>query len=211
MGLKNKKILITCGPTWVPVDDVRVISNTSSGILGQTCAKACQEKGAKVTLLEGPGTEKIALTGIRRVRFQFLHELEDLLKKELDKKYDIVIHAAAVSDFKLKRPFVGKTSSKQKTLTLTLVPTRKLIRLIKTKSPGCFLVGFKLEPRYHRGLLLEKAQALLKESQCDAVVANALKPGYQAFIVYKDGTVTSPLKSKSNLIKHLIQDLETRL
>ena len=211
MGIKNKKILITCGPTWVPVDDVRVISNMSSGTLGQTCAKICQEKGAKVTLLQGPGTETIALTGTRRIRFQFFTELEDLLKKELNRKYDIVIHAAAVSDFKLKRPFSGKTSSGQNNLTLSLVPTKKIINSIKKTSPDCFLVGFKMEPYYRREPLLKKAQGLLKQASCDAVVANALKPGYQAFIVYKDGTVTAPLKSKLKLIKYLIQDLETRL
>ncbi|MFA5261321.1 MAG: phosphopantothenoylcysteine decarboxylase [Candidatus Omnitrophota bacterium] len=211
MGLKNKKILITCGPTWVPIDAVRVISNTSSGTLGQTCAKTCQGQGARVTLLEGPGTGTMALTGIRRVKFHFLDELEGLLRKELPNKYDIVIHAAAVSDFKLKRPFSGKISSKSKKMTLTLVPTKKLINLIKKISPGSFLVGFKLEPRYHRSQLLKDAQKLLKESQCDAVVANVLNPGYQAFIVYKDGETTAPVKSRLKLVQHLIQGVETRL
>lgn len=211
MGLKNKKILITCGPTWVPIDDVRVISNTSSGSLGHTCAKICLEKGARVTLLEGPGTGALTETGIRRVKFHFLNELEDLLKKELLREYDVVIHAAAVSDFKLKRPFSGKLSSKPKELTLTLVPAKKLINLIKKISPKCFLVGFKMEPRYHQERLMKKARELLQRSQCDAVVANALNPGYQAFILYKEGEATAPVKSRLKLVQHLIQGVETRL
>jgi len=52
--LKNKRILITCGPTWVPIDGMRVISNRSSGQLGQTIAQDLTKAGAKVTLLEGP-------------------------------------------------------------------------------------------------------------------------------------------------------------
>ncbi|MBP7162912.1 MAG: hypothetical protein KBB26_05220 [Candidatus Omnitrophica bacterium] len=211
MGLKNKKILITCGPTWVPVDDVRMLSNVSSGSLGQICAKMCRQQGAQVTLLQGPGTEEFSITGIRRIKFYFLKELENLLRQELKNKYDIVIHAAAVSDFQLERPFAGKISSQAKEVTLTLVPTKKLIKIIKKLSPGCFLVGFKLEARYHQRRLLEAIQKLFKESRCDAVVANALKPEYRAFIAYKEGERTAPVTSRRQLVQHLIRGLETRL
>ncbi len=211
MGLKNKKILITCGPTWVPVDDVRILSNVSSGSLGQICAQMCREQGAKVTLLQGPGTAEFSATGIRRLKFHFLKELENLLQQELKKKYDIVIHAAAVSDFQLKRPFTGKISSQAKKLTLTLVPTKKLIRIIKKLSPGCFLVGFKLASRYHQGRLLEATRKLFREAQCDAVVANSLNPAYRAFIAYKEGERTGPVTSRRQLVQHLIRGLETHL
>ena len=59
MSLNGKKILVTCGPVWSRIDAVRVISNVSSGRLGQTIAALCRKKNAKVTLLLGPVTEKV--------------------------------------------------------------------------------------------------------------------------------------------------------
>lgn len=106
-----KNILITCGPTWVPVDDMRIISNKSTGELGQTLAKDCISQGFSVTLLEGPVENPLHLEGeINIVKFKYYEEFCDLFTTELKKNYNCVIHAAAVSDYKMKKTHQEKIS-----------------------------------------------------------------------------------------------------
>ena len=71
-SLKNKKVLITCGPTWVPIDDMRVIANRSTGEMGYLLAEAFAKEETKVTLLLGPVEEKALSKNVRKVRFTFL-------------------------------------------------------------------------------------------------------------------------------------------
>ena len=103
--------MITCGATWTPIDDVRVISNVSSGEMGHLIAQAFRQKGAQVTVIEGPVTHTLTDKKIKIIKYRFFDELASVLKKELLKKYDIIIHAAAVSDFKVKGPSKRKISS----------------------------------------------------------------------------------------------------
>ncbi|HQO38768.1 MAG TPA: phosphopantothenoylcysteine decarboxylase, partial [Candidatus Omnitrophota bacterium] len=98
MSLKGKRILITAGPTWVSLDPVRVISNTASGETGRRLAYACAQAGARVTLLLGPGESPAPDRRICVRRFRFFEELDRSLRSELRKKYDAVVHSAAVSD-----------------------------------------------------------------------------------------------------------------
>src|SRR5208283_4531225 len=124
------KVLITCGATWTPIDDVRVISNISTGEMGHFIAQAFRRAGAGVTVIEGPVTHTLLARGIKIIKYRFFDQLAKLLKTELRKKYDIIIHAAAVSDFKLQGPYKGKVTS-DRALTLRLVATPKLIKTIK--------------------------------------------------------------------------------
>ena len=144
-GLNKKKILITAGPTWVAIDDMRIITNGSSGQMGHLLAKECQRAGAEVTLIEGPVLRPLDNRKIRSLKFNFYDELKTLLDKELKKHYDVIIHAAAVSDYKIERPSKTKIPSGQKSMSLTLVPTEKLIDRIRTKAAKSVLVGFKLK------------------------------------------------------------------
>ncbi len=207
--LKNKKILITCGPTWVPIDDVRVISNRSTGELGQTLASEFIQTGANVTLLEGPVTEALKNPSIKVSKFCFYNELVKLLKDELqNKKYDIVIHAAAVSDYQLKKLFKNKISSQLENLTLELIPTPKIISLIKKLSPESFLVGFKLEPSLTPTLAQKFSRDLFKKSQCDLVVANSShEDQYHAFILNNKNQILSEANIRKNLAKILTQTI----
>ncbi|MBI3315344.1 MAG: phosphopantothenoylcysteine decarboxylase [Candidatus Omnitrophica bacterium] len=180
------RVLITCGPTWVPIDGVRVISNRSTGEMGHALAKAFLKRKARVTLLKGP---------------MAFDELKSVLKKEAQKGYDAVIHAAAVSDFKLKTPLKGKISSR-KPLVLKLVPTPKIIASIKKWSPRTFLVGFKLEPGLTRSRVRRLTQELFRTG-CDLVVANTLENGYKGFIVNSDGHILAQASSKKKIAKSL--------
>src|ERR1041385_7988360 len=149
-ALSGKKILITCGPTWVAIDDVRVLSNRSTGELGRILARRLKGAGAKVTVLEGPVTEPLKDRLIKVLKFSFFEELTELLNEELKKRYDVVIHAAAVSDFRLPKKFSGKISSEKRRLNLNLVRAPKLINRIKKIAPKTFLVGFKLESDFNK-------------------------------------------------------------
>lgn len=211
-SLKNKKILITCGPTRVPIDAVRVMSNVSSGELGQRIALDCARSGAKVTLLEGPVTVPFSSRLIRILKFRFFDELQKLLNQELRKNVDVVIHAAAVADYKLKRPVRRKLSSQKKTLKLEFVATPKLIRIVKLLAPKAFLVGFKLEPKISRRSAVRKTQELFRQADCDVVVANQLTPhGYKGFILDKQNIILASAAGRRKMSKTLVRILSERV
>ena len=141
--------------------------------------------------------------------FFFFDEFDVFLKSELVKKYDCVIHAAAVSDFKPKEQFRRKISSKSK-LILNLIPTPKLINRIKKINPDVFLVGFKLEGG--AAAALRETKDLFAQAHCDLVVANFLKPnGYEAFVVDSQRTLLGKVKSKPDLCRLLMRILKDRL
>ena len=208
-SLKNKRILVTCGPTWVPIDTVRVVSNISTGALGQRIALDCAKAGARVTLLEGPVNCSLKSPSIKTVKFHYYHEFFALFKKELRKNYHAVIHAAAVSDYQLKKTFNVKISSSLKSLTLTLIPTRKIINIIKKISPKSFLIGFKLESKVNRAVAITKGRKLIDEAGCNAVVVNSLHGGkYSAYLVGQDSKILNHSKTKKELSKEIVKLLK---
>ena len=184
---------------------MRVITNRSTGEMGRLIARAFAAKGSKVTLLEGKAaSSSIKLNKkISLKNFFYYNELARLLTQELKREYDVVIHAAAVSDFELGRPFKGKLPS-GKTLRLELTPTRKLIGRIKTTSRRSFLVGFKLETTLTRAFILDKVKSLFKDAGCALVVANVQKGRqYAACLIWPDGTMSPKVSSKAALVKIL--------
>ena len=96
--LKNKKILMTAGPTIEFIDPIRVISNQSSGKTGVLLATELISSGAKVTLIYGPGNENPP-KGAKVIRVKTSKEMFEAVKSELRKKFDVIIMAAAISDF----------------------------------------------------------------------------------------------------------------
>ncbi len=208
--LQGKRILITSGPTWVQIDPMRVISNRATGELGHKMAVAFQQAGATVTLLEGPVNTPLKTGKIQVQKFSFYDELAVLLKTELKKNYDVVIHNAAVSDYRLKKPFHAKLNSDHKDLTLTLVPTEKLINTIKRIAPKVFLVGFKLEDFKDEKDVNTQAKKLIRQAGCDLVVANTLKGGYKAFLVNRE-KILSHSASRSELTKNLTRYLSKNI
>lgn len=139
-SLKGKKILITSGGTSEPIDDVRYITNRSSGKMGRALAEAYFRKGANVLLLRS----KSALGSqypIAQEIFETGDQLQDLIKKHAE-HYDICFHAAAVSDFKVQNKKKGKISSMQP-ISIHLVPTVKIITEIKKYNPSMKIIAFK--------------------------------------------------------------------
>lgn len=200
------KILITCGPTWVKLDDVRVISNQSTGEMGHLIAKAFHKKKNKVTLIEGPVTNPLKVKGIKIIKYRFFEELEEILLAECRKNYDIILHAAAVSDFKPQKPFTKKIDS-HKPLTIKLVKTNKIIDKIKKYAPDSFLVGFKLEPDLNEKNMFDYSKGLFINAGCHLVVANTTAQGYQGFIIDADSHILGRAQNKPILVKELLKIL----
>ena len=205
-NLKGKKVLITSCPTWVPIDRLRVISNIASGQIGKYLSEELSKKDVSVTLLKGPGVSFDLKKTVKILSFKYLDEFADLLKRELvAKKYDAIIHAAAVADYQPIRKFKGKIKSGIKTFSLDLKPTIKLVDEIKKLSPYSFLVVFKLEMNVSKKILIKKALMLLRRSRADLVVANTFNSKkYQAYIVSAQGKILVSVRTKKDLSKRLI-------
>ena len=204
-NFRGKKVLITSGPTWVPIDNVRVISNTASGETGILLAKKFIVQGYRVTLLLGPVNFASVDKKIKVKRFLFFSQLNTLLKNELKKDYDIVVQAAAISDFALKQSAKKKISSQCKELKLILKPTVKLINCLRKFKPNAFLVGFKFEPDFKADRLIKKTRNLIQSASLDLAVGNnLLGKRYNAYLVSKTDAA-GPFLSKPAMVSNLVK------
>lgn len=196
MSFKNKRVLITAGPTWVAIDKVRVISNIATGETGILLAEKLSGLGAKVTLILGPVGGVSLDKNIRIIRFKFFDELRKIILNEMTfKRYDIVIHSAAVSDFRPSHPIKGKLGS-DKIHNLKLLPLPKIIQSMRAYAPKAKLIMFKLESGVSDAVLIRKARLAQKEIGADLVVANRINP-YRAFIIGTNSKIIcAPSKTK---------------
>jgi len=210
MDLKNKHVLITAGPTWVPIDRVRVLSNIASGETGIALSKKLAGLGAKVTLILGPVGRYRPMKKIRILHFKFLDELRNLLFSEIKtKRYDIVIHSAAVSDYKPSKVFAGKIKSNLRHWKISLVPASKLIDCIKKIDRSIFLIGFKFELGKSKTVLVNSARKLIEKADLDLVVANTSGNNrYRAYILgkNKDYGMTSSKEKMITKLSKLINE-----
>ena len=216
--LKNKKILITAGSVWVPIDKVRVITNIFRGTLGFLIAKEALKRRAKVTLLLGPGGVIIPKQLSRKMKvrqFRFFDELYKLMKKEISsKKYDIVIHSAAVADYAPTHYYKGKISSRYQSLLIHLKPTIKIVDQIKKWDSKVYLVKFKLEVDVNRKELIVGAYRSMLDSDANLMVANDLKDmkdeGHKAFIINPQKKIFT-CKTKKEITKKLLNIIANRI
>ncbi len=173
---KREKVLITAGATWVRIDHVRCLTNLARGLTGYRLARYFAQRGYQVTLLLGPTEfEPISSKNLMLRRFRYYRDLEKILRRELSRKrYAIIIHSAAVSDYAPRRIYSGKISSK-KELLLKLTPLPKLLPMIRRHAPAAVLVQFKLENTANKKDLYGAALQSLRRNKTDFVVANSLK------------------------------------
>ena len=205
MNLKNKRILITAGPTWGPIDTVRVISNVATGQTGILLAEELLSLSAKVTLLIGPVETCCLNKNIKLLRFRFFDELKDKIIQELKyKKYDIFIHSAAVSDYEPSKVYSGKIKSGIKNLRLSLVPAEKIIDLLKRIDNSIILVGFKFEPQAKKDMLIKMTKELIRAANLNLAVANTIdKNKYRAYILDNYNRSYGPIFNKKDLVTKL--------
>jgi phosphopantothenoylcysteine synthetase/decarboxylase len=115
------------------------------------------------------------------------------------------VHSAAVADYKLKKFYLHKVKSGMRNWKIRLVPTERIIDLIKKVSPPLFLVGFKFKTQATKDTLIKESKRLMQRAKSDLVVANSIyKNKYRAFIV--DNThVYGPMKNKQSLVGDLVR------
>jgi phosphopantothenoylcysteine decarboxylase / phosphopantothenate---cysteine ligase len=217
-ALKGKKVLITAGPTIEYIDPVRVITNQSTGKTGVLLASEFVSAGAKVTLIYGPGTE-VPPKGAKVIQVKTSGQMSDALKKEMRQKFDIVILAAAASDYTPEKPSRTKLNSDLLRISLKLNRVPKMINDVKKIQKSTFLVGFKAEVNVSKKDLIEKAREKLVQADCDLVIANDIgtkryrqNPDYNNVIVVDSKTATeSGWKSKSKIVKFIRAQIEKQI
>jgi phosphopantothenoylcysteine decarboxylase / phosphopantothenate---cysteine ligase len=167
------RLLITAGPTREPIDEVRYITNRSSGKLGVAVARAAAQRGHEVTLLLGPVNEPVSNDGRLRVyRFESSAELWQMMEAHWA-DHDALVMAAAVCDYRPATVHEGKQESdKGQAMTLTLLPTPDLVaQAAAMKRAKQRVVAFALE---EPAKLRERALEKLRRKGVDAIVANPL-------------------------------------
>lgn len=174
--MSARRLLVTAGPTWVPIDAVRHLANGSTGRMGATLARAAAAAGWSVTLLYGPGCHPITPEDERQMavlRFTTFDDLHALLREQvLSGSYTGLIHAAAVADYRPAERVDGKLDSSGSELRLRLVRTPKLVEEVKPLDPEIVLVAFKLTASQPREAMIRSAQALRERCGAELVVAN---------------------------------------
>ncbi len=178
LPLKNKKVLITAGPTLEPIDPVRFISNHSSGKMGYRLAEEAKRLGASVCLISGPSNETLIETGIDLVSVR----TSDQMEKEVMNRYqnsDIVIMAAAISDYTPKSYSNKKIKkeSESKVFTIDFKKTNDILFNLGKLKKKQLLIGFALENNNE----IKNAKKKLKEKNLDIIVLNSLNDEGAAF------------------------------
>lgn len=216
--LKGKKVLITAGPTIEYIDPVRVITNQSTGKTGVLLASEFVSAGSKVTMIYGPGTE-MPPKGAKVVHVKTSSQMSEAVKKEMRQKWDIVILAAAVSDYTPEKPSKTKLDSDLSRISLKMKKVPKMINGIKKIQKNVFLVGFKAETGISKEQLIKKAREKIVQSDCDLVIANDIgtkrykeNSGYNNVIsVDLKNIIESGWKEKSKVVKFIRKEIEKRI
>jgi phosphopantothenoylcysteine decarboxylase/phosphopantothenate--cysteine ligase len=170
--LRNLKVLITGGPTPVPIDAVRMLSNRFSGATAIAIAQDFYRAGAQVKLLLS-GTN---LPSPSWIPTQRVDSFDAYRQACAESPADLGIFSAAVADYQLSQRHHGKLPSGQDELKLTLVPTQKVVSEWRKTHPDSKLISFKLEAGLSDQELIDVARARVG-AHSDLVVANHASGG----------------------------------
>ncbi|MFB0564899.1 MAG: bifunctional phosphopantothenoylcysteine decarboxylase/phosphopantothenate--cysteine ligase CoaBC [Candidatus Aminicenantaceae bacterium] len=165
-NLEGKTVLITAGPTREYMDPVRFISNRSSGKMGYELAEEAMSRGAEVILVSGP-TQILPPAKAELKKVCTADEMEAEVLKSFPRA-DVVIMAAAVSDFRFQEVTPLKVKKEELAKTVELVQTSDILKKLSKKKEGKILVGFAAETNS----LLENALKKMKAKKLDLIIAN---------------------------------------
>lgn len=211
LPLKEKKVLITAGPTHEAIDPVRFIGNHASGKMGFSLAEIAAQLGAEVFLISGPTNEKTKHPSIKLDKVVSADEMFNQVKKYYD-TVDIAIAAAAVADFKpLNR--ASQKIKKQKGLdTIRLTPTQDILAFMGASKKKQYLLGFALETENE----IENAKDKLTKKNLDGIVLNSLRDENAGFAVstnkityiHSDMSINEfPLQSKLACAQNIFEQI----
>ena len=203
MTLSGKHIMVTAGPTWEPIDPVRVIANRSSGRQGFAIAAAAAEAGARVTLVAGP----VALStpqGVDRIDVETADQMADAVFAALPA--DAAVLVAAVADWRVS-PSPAKLKKGAGPPNLDLLPTRDILaELGSSEKRPRLLIGFAAETER----VVEQAVAKRRAKRADWIVANDVSGDVmggernRVHLVSATGVEDWPETSKDEVARHLI-------
>ncbi len=185
--LAGKHILITGGATVEAIDPIRILTNRASGKTGIELVLEAFRRGADVTLVH---RGCLGIQGICEFKVESAQDMTETVLEELGKGYDLLISAAAISDFTVK-PHKDKIKS-DKELTLTLRPAPKLIREARLAHPELKIIGFKAETGVEEEELIRRARESMEASNLAMVVGNDVAgggmgtEGNEVYIIDKD-------------------------
>ena len=215
--LKGKKVLVTAGPTIEKIDPIRVITNHSTGKTGVLLASELVSAGAKVTLVYGPGITEPP-KGAKIIPVQTVTDMFNEVKKQMKKKFDIVILAAAASDYIPKNQYSKKIKSTKNSLTIELKKAPKIIDHIKKLQKDVFLIGFKAETDISKKELVVRAKQKLRDSKADMIIANDIGKKYfkdtrynELLIVDSESVVAIGRNKKERIAKLICKNIEKRI
>lgn len=176
LELKGKKVLITAGPTYEPIDPVRFIGNHSSGKMGAAIAEEMHKRGAEVTVVLGP-SPVIMGKGIKVMKVKSAEEMFVACEK-IFPEADILVMSAAVADYTPVRTAKEKIKKTENDLTVELTKTKDILKhLGLNKKNGQFLVGFALETTDEKQNAVKKLQS----KKADMIVLNSLNDAGAGF------------------------------
>ncbi|MEZ5041642.1 MAG: bifunctional phosphopantothenoylcysteine decarboxylase/phosphopantothenate--cysteine ligase CoaBC [Saprospiraceae bacterium] len=220
--LKGKKVLITAGPTYEPIDPVRFIGNRSSGKMGMALAEAAAQRGAKVTVVLGPSSLQTTQEGVNIIRVETAQEMYEAARQHFGEA-DLAILAAAVADYRPQVVADQKIKKKADIFQIDLVKTPDIAaELGQQKRKDQLIVGFALETEQ----ALAHAAAKLEKKNFDFIVLNSLQDTGAGFqhdtnkitILYanSDGQLDNKmkkfeLKSKAAVARDILDEVEELL
>lgn len=214
--LTGKKVLITAGPTYEPIDPVRYVGNHSSGKMGLEIALQAKSEGAEVLMVLGPNSlPKHLLEGIKVIDVTTAQEMYQACEENFDVQ-NIVVMAAAVADYTPANPASQKIKKSTDNFNLSMSKTIDIAQTLGAKKKDQFLVGFALETENE----LENAQTKLQKKNLDIIVLNSLSEEGAGFkydtnkitIISSDNNVKEyELKSKTEVAKDIINEIAARL
>ena len=207
-----KKILITAGPTFEPIDPVRFIGNRSSGKQGIAIAKAFAEKDCEVHLVIGPVESRLLENLPKNIQISKVRTAREMLAESL--KYidcDIAVHCAAVSDFRPKEVFKEKVK-KGSGISLNDIEFVENPDILATfsqhKKRPKIVIGFAAETTN----LIENAKKKIAKKGCDYIMANNVSGGKvfgedenKVFMIGKDSVEEWEKMSKEDVGKKLAE------
>ena len=211
--LVGKKVVVTAGPTMVPIDTVRILTNRSSGKMGYSIAEEARDRGAEVVLISGP-TSLRKPNGIKVIDIKTNEDMFNAIKNEFEDA-DIVIKSAAVADYKAKNYSSEKIKKTGDDLNLIFERDRDILKTLGDMKKNQILVGFAAESSN----VVENAKGKLERKTLDYIVANDISKPETGFasdenkvtIISKSGEEVSLEKmSKREVAKNIFDIIKGR-
>ncbi|TCP11121.1 phosphopantothenate-cysteine ligase /phosphopantothenoylcysteine decarboxylase [Crenobacter luteus] len=208
--LAGRKVLLTAGPTFEPIDPVRGITNISSGKMGYALARACRDAGAEVVLVSGP-TALAGPVGVERVDVTTAQQMHDAVMARAAAS-DVFVAVAAVADYRVANASEHKLKKQGAAPTLELVENPDILAAVAALPNGPFCVGFAAESQH----LIDFAEAKRQKKGVPLLVANLVQTAMgsdanEVVLLDDAGSHPLPIMTKDEVAVAIVRHLARQL